>query len=137
MDGIHQNSLRNQNIRFSKIDLKLLARIASSVNGFACGLDIVKGSSLSAYHDVKTLLEQKKTSYAKGDRDYKTGDGVTFLSEYKTLGDFYRALNFFPPSYSLVQQCYGGIFAARTENIFQHNMTLWGTLQKALVSFHM
>lgn len=137
MDGIHQNSLRNQNIRFSKIDLKLLARIASSVNGFACGLDIVKGSSLSAYHDVKTLLEQKKTSYAKGDRDYKTGDDVTFLSEYKTLGDFYRALNFFPPSYSLVQQCYGGIFAARTENIFQHNMTLWGTLQKALVSFHM
>ncbi len=89
---------------------------------------------MSAYHDVKTLLEQEMKGYDKGEQDYKNGDGVPFLSRYKTLGDFYKALNFSPPPYSLVQVCYGGIFAARSKNVLQQDMTLWRTLRKTLVS---
>ncbi len=132
MIDIHQSTIS----KFRRTSLKSLARIASSVNGFACGLDIVQGSEMSAYHDVKTLREQQLGGYNKGELDYKKGDGVSFQSKFKTLGDFQEALNFPPPhSLSLVQQCYGGIFAVRTKNIFQQDMNLWRILRKTLVSF--
>lgn len=60
---------------------------------------------------------------------------MPFLSKYKTLGDFYKALNFSTTHYSLVQECYGGIFAVRTKNILQQDMAMWRTLRKTLVSF--
>jgi len=145
-DATHDNSIvvflkdtttsRNihQGLEFRHTNLKSLARIASSVNGFACGLGLAEESEMSAYHDVKTLVGQKIEAYDKGEQDYKNGDGVPFLSKYKTLGDFYEALNFSPSLYSLVQQCHGGIFAARTKNILQQDMAMWRTLRKSLVS---
>ncbi len=130
MVHIHQSSIAN----FHLNNLESLARIASSVNGFACGLGIAAGSDMSAYHDVKTLLRQQLRGYDKGEQDYENGDGVPFLSKYKTLGDFYKALNYSPSPYSLVQECYGGIFAVRTTNILQQDMAMWRTLRKSLVS---
>ena len=144
-DATHDNSIVvflkdttmvhiHQGLDFHRNNLKSLAQIASSVNGFACGLGLAEGSEMSAYHDVKTLLRQQMRGYDKGEQDYKNGESVPFLSQYKTLGDFYKALNFSPPPYSLVQECYGGIFAARNKNILQQDMTLWRTLRKTLVS---
>lgn len=131
MVPIHQSNITN----FHRNDLKSLAQIASSMNGFVCGLGLAEGSEMSAYHDVKTLLQQKLSGYNKGEQDYKNGETVPFLSKYKTLGDFYKALNFSPSPYSLVQECYGGIFAVRTKNILQQDMAMWRTLRKTLVSF--
>lgn len=60
MAPIHQKKLVAS---IHRNDLKSLAQIASSVNGFACGLGIAEGSEMSAYHDVKTLLQQQLRSY--------------------------------------------------------------------------
>lgn len=129
MGKVHQgNGLR-------RADLKSLIQIASSANGFACGLVYDQGSKMSVYHDVKTLHQLRIKSYGKGNRDYDTGDVVPFLSPtYNTFGDFYGALNATSNS-DLVQVCYGGTFVASTERIFEQGMNVWRKLKEALVSF--
>lgn len=123
-DEIHQiDELR-------KLDLMSLVRLASSENGFACGLSIVGGAS-SAYHDVATLSNYNWELYGKGGRDYKTGDGVAFKSSFANLGDFYKTLNA-KPSQDTVPVCYGGIFAASLKNIYNQDMNVWKTLEKIL-----
>eukprot|EP00985_Skeletonema_marinoi_P010388 scaffold4881_cov201-Skeletonema_marinoi.AAC.5 len=130
MERIHQNRVAGGRLRH--IDLKSLVRIASSVNGFACGLDLGGGNGKqSAYHDASTLYKQEMTAYEKGEKDYKNGDVVPFRSNYDTFGDFYKALNATSPS-DLVQVCYGGVFATSTEHIFKQDMNVWRTLEKAL-----
>mmetsp|Transcript_1514 Transcript_1514/g.2258 ORF Transcript_1514/g.2258 Transcript_1514/m.2258 type:complete len:382 (+) Transcript_1514:222-1367(+) len=130
MTKIYQNGAAGGQLRH--IDLKSLVRIASSVNGFACGLDLGGGNGkLSAYHDVNTLYKQALRAYNKGGKDYQNGDVVPFRSNYSTLGDFYKALNATSPS-DLVQVCYGGVFATSTEHIFKQDMNVWRTLEKAL-----
>jgi hypothetical protein len=128
MGKVHQgNGLRRS-------DLKSLIRTASSVNGFACGLVHGRGSKMSAYHDVKTLHQLMIKSYKKGNQDYNNTDRVPFLSPtYNTLGDFYDALNATSNS-DLVQVCYGGVFAASTERIFEQGMNVWEKLKESLVS---
>ncbi len=82
----------HQGREYRRADLKSLVRIASSKNGFACGLEI-KDKRRSCYHETSTLYGFEKEEYEKGNRDYGTGDGVPFQSTYNTLGHFYRALN--------------------------------------------
>ena len=119
----------------SLVPLKSLVRIALSSNGFACGLIELKGKGmihvpegqlLSPYHDRATLFEFTMKSYGA------VVDGKPFHVGDRTLGDFYNSLNARPSSPDLVQVCYGGIFAASTENIFKQNLRVWTTLEKAL-----
>ena len=105
--------------------------MASSSNGFACGLGIAE-KSWSAYHDKDTLFTFAKKAYKKGANDYHTGDGVPFQSgKYGSLGDFYTSLNANPLP-SLVQVCYGGMFAASTANIFKQDAHVWKTMESSL-----
>ena len=72
MERIHQ-------FKLEKIDLKSMVQIASSSNGFSCGLALVKGSPVTAYHDKATLFSFKKESYKKGNIDYANNeDDVPF-----------------------------------------------------------
>jgi hypothetical protein len=123
-DKIHQID------QLMKLDLMSLVRLASSENGFACGLSIVGGPS-SAYHDVATLSQYNWELYGKGNRDYGAGDTVEFKSSFANLGDFYKTLNA-KPSQEIVQVCYGGVFAASISNIKKQDMNVWKTLEKIL-----
>jgi hypothetical protein len=87
----------HQGIEYRRADLKSLVRVASSANGFACGLEM-SHRSRSCYHETSTLYGYEMKSYGRGVQNYnRTGDGVPFLSKYNTLGDFYRALNVTSP----------------------------------------
>lgn len=136
---IHQNFGKDRSIItdmhkletscFYRNDLKSLVRVASSSNGFSCGLS---NAVVSTYHDLDTLLHFNLTHYEKGEDEYKTNrDGVTFLSEYKNLGEFYDAVNI-KPSQDLIQVCYGGIFSASTKNILKQDMIVWKKLESLL-----
>lgn len=136
---IHQNFGKGRSILtdmyksetsyFYRNDLKSLVRVASSTNGFSCGLS---NAVVSTYHDLDTLLHFNLNHYEKGEDEYKTNrDGITFLSEYKNLGEFYSALNI-KPSQDLVQVCYGGIFSASSKNILKQDMGVWKKLESLL-----
>jgi hypothetical protein len=115
---------------FYRNDLKSLVRVSSSSNGFSCGLS---NAVVSTYHDLDTLLNFNLNHYEKGEDEYKTNrDGITFLSEYKNLGEFYSALNI-KPSQDLVQVCYGGIFSASSKNILKQDMSVWKKLESLLM----
>ena len=116
---------------FSRTKPKSLVHIASSSNGFACGVTFDSGS-WSPYHDKDTLFTFEIKSYGKGEKDYKMRDCVPFQSTYNTLREFYDSLNVTPSPGSVVQACYGGIFAAPTANIFKQDMRVWKTIEKAL-----
>ncbi len=109
---------------------KSLVHIASSSNGFACGVtfDSMWAGSWSPYHDKDTLFTFDLESYREG----STADEVPFRVGNKTLGDFYNSLNVTRSAGSVVQVCYGGIFAASTANIFKQDMRVWKTIEKAL-----
>jgi len=115
---------------FYRNDLKSLVRVASSSNGFSCGLS---NDVVSTYHDLDTLLNFNLNHYENGEDEYKTKrDGITFLSEYKNLGEFYSALNI-KTSQDLVQVCYGGIFSASSKNILKQDMIVWKKLESLLM----
>jgi hypothetical protein len=124
MDLIHQGAY------FRRTDLKTLVRVGSSKNGFACGLFNEDGG-LSSYHDTTALRQFSIGEYNKGERDYKTADGVPFESSYKNAGEFYKSLNV-PSLPPVVEVCYGGIFAASTANVFKQDMKVWKAIEAAL-----
>jgi len=127
-ENIHQGFGNKKTSTFYRKDLKSLVQIASSSNGFSCGLSNIM---LSPYHDKAALFAFNMTSYARGDRGHDAGVVVPFQSVYNTLGDFYNYLNA-KPSPDLVQVCYGGIFAASAKNIFKQDMKVWKTLEATL-----
>ena len=51
--------------------------------------------------------------------------------KYGSLGDFYTSSNANPLP-SLVQVCYGGMFAASTANIFKQDAHVWKTMESSL-----
>ena len=105
--------------------------MASSSNGFACGISLVE-KSWSAYHDKGDLFTWTLKEYEKGVEDYHTGDGVPFESEtVSSVGDFYTSLNANPLP-DLVQVCYQGMFAASTANIFKQDAHVWKAMEKSL-----
>lgn len=126
IDEVHQGQ------EYQKLDLRSLVKLASSENGFACGLSAVYGST-SAYHFKEILSSASINSYGKGELDYKTGDGVAFKSSFDNLGDFYSSLNTKPLSNdAIVPVCYGGYFAASMSNIYKQDMEVWKRLEQAL-----
>lgn len=126
MQKVHQGDGQ-----FHRTDLDSLVHLASSSNGFACGLGIVD-KSWSAYHDKDTLFTFAKKEYERGVDDYHTGDGVPFQSDkYGSVGDFYTSLNANPLP-ALVQVCYGGMFAALTANIFKQDAHVWKAIETSL-----
>ena len=108
-------------------DFGSLLRLASSVNGFGCG--IIPGHVdfgqqrffLSAYHDVEELFAFAMEEYDRNIKGYAT-DTVEFESEYETLGSWYSSLGASVPP-DIFQVCYGGVFAASVSNIKRREMS--------------
>jgi hypothetical protein len=131
MQTVHQGG------EYRRTDLKSLIHLASSSNGFACGLNIVGEETwISAYHDTATLFKfhmNMKDGYRKGGRDYNhTAVSVPFHSnKYRKLGDFFNSLNA-KPFPAIVQVCYGGMFAASATNIFKQGAHVWSVVESSL-----
>ena len=131
----------HQGHEFRKLDLLSMIRLASSENGFGCGLGVVHRDT-SAYHDTTTWSTFNLGLYQKGDWDYthvKTGkdkgEVAPFLSQYENLGAFYQSLPIPPQSeekLDVTPVCYGGIFSASLSNIYKHDMSVWKALQTKL-----
>ena len=85
--------------------MKSLVQLASSDNGFGCGLGVI-GDEISAYHDKGILSGFNMGKYKKGESSSATEAG-DFKSPYRALGSFYASLNAHP-SPDIVQVCYGG-----------------------------
>lgn len=113
-----------------------MVRIASSVHGFACGVDItlaeLNGHSISAYHDVKSLSRFSMEAYVRPER-FSDASVVKFKSNYSNLGEFYKSIiGDEVPLPRLTQVCYGGIFAASLKNIRSSDMRKWKRIEIAL-----
>ena len=124
-----------QGAEYRRTDLKSMVHLASSSNGFACGLSIVGETWISAYHDKDTLFKfNMKGGYEKGDQDYNhTAVSVPFHSnKYSKLEDFFNSLNA-KPFPAIVQVCYGGMFAASAANIFKQGAHVWGVVESSLM----
>lgn len=123
---LHQPGTRNKYVD--------MIRVASSCNGFACGITPGKSPSmrtvdLSAFHESRELAKFTKGGYNNG--RYPKQDSVKFASSFEDLGSFYNALNATPLP-EMVQVCYGGIFAAAVENIIRVNSSVWEAAEMAL-----
>lgn len=128
------NEAVHQGGRFRQRSLSDLIRVASSENGFACGLKI-STSGMSAYHEKATLSSFFMYRYTKGQREYNVTDTAPFHSSFANLGAFYTSLKA-KPSFDeepdAVPVCYGGIFAAKMPAIHRQSMQVWRSLEKAL-----
>ena len=117
-------------------DFESMLRLASSDNGFACGIvpgHVEFGQNrffLSTYHEVETLFEFSMGVYGRNIKGYAS-DEAGFQSEHKTLGSWYASLGAGASS-ELVQVCYGGVFAASVSNIKKRNMSVWKAVEKSL-----
>jgi len=118
-------------------DFGSMIHLASSDNGFACGIipgDVEFGPHsffLSAYHEVKTLFDFSMSEYGRNIKGYAS-DGAEFKSEYETLGSWYASLGTDLTQTELVQVCYGGVFAASASNIMKRDTTIWKAAEKSL-----
>lgn len=119
-------------------DLDSLIRLASSTNGFGCGVELpdtsdeLKGMSPSAYHDTSVFFEFRMHHfYGRNEKGY-TKDGVEFFSNYTTLGPFYRSLVATEPTQEVMQVCFGGIFAVSYLNIKKVDSSVFQKAEKLL-----
>ncbi len=118
-------------------DFGSLVRLASSENGFACG--IIPGEVdfglhrffLSAYHEKETLFDFSMDEYSRNIKGYVT-DESNFKSKYDTLGSWYESLGVKVSTPELVQVCYGGVFAAKVGNIRKKDKAIWHAVEKSL-----
>lgn len=118
-------------------DFGSMIQLASSDNGFACG--IVPGKVdfgphsffLSAYHEAKTLFDFSMSEYGRNLKGYAS-DGSEFKSIHHTLGSWYASLGIDSPHPEVVQVCYGGVFAASVSNIMKRNMGTWRAIEESL-----
>ena len=128
LDNLHQSGGWN--------NFETMLQIASSENGFACGIIpeyVDFGPNrffLSAYHEVDTLFEFSMDVYSRNTKAYAT-DGVEFKSEYNNLGSYFHSLGvgMLP---EVVQVCYGGVFAASVSNINNRDISVWKAVEKSL-----
>lgn len=117
-------------------DFETMVRLASSENGFACGIipdytDFGQNRFfLSTYHEVKTLFEFSMSDYGRNIKGYET-DGVEFKSEHENLGSWYESLGAGPLP-EIVQVCYGGVFAASVSNVRKRNDAVWEEVERSL-----
>jgi len=116
-------------------DMDTMVNVASSLNGFACGViplcDRRKRNCHSAYHDIGELYKFQMKKYAWSSSKYIATDEATFKSPYKNLGAFYESMMPKPQS-DLVQVCYGGVFAASYLNIKKVDKEVWKAFEKSL-----
>ena len=118
-------------------DFSAMIQLASSDNGFACG--VVPGEVdfgpysffLSAYHETKTLLDFKMDDYGRNIKQYDS-DGIEFKSTHTSLRSWYASLGIEGPPAEVVQVCYGGVFAASVSNIMKTSMETWKGIEKSL-----
>ena len=118
-------------------DFESLLRLASSDNGFACGIipeTVDFGANhffLSAYHDTKKLFDFSMGAYMRNLKGYATDEAGLFKSQHENLGSWYATLGA-GASPELVQVCYGGVFAASVSNIKRRNTSVWKGVEKSL-----
>lgn len=127
-NNFHQSGSRN--------DFGSLVGLASSENGFGCG--IIPGYVdfnqerffLSSYHDIEELFDFSMDVYDRNIKGYAT-DGVEFKSEHETLGSWYGSLGASVPP-DIAPVCYGGAFAASVSNIKRRDMSTWKAVERSL-----
>ena len=123
-------------------DFETMLRIASSTNGFACGLIYDRFANIkergfhssfdmSAYYLTEKLMEFSLRSYDRR-KDMYQGDGVLFRSNYHDLGSFYRHVLKAVPSSKVIQACNGGAFATTVSNIKKVDASVWRAVERAL-----
>ncbi len=118
-------------------DFESMVRLASSTNGFACGVKLpeislkMHSNSISAYYQTKLLFKYQKTPYVRNKNDYKS-DEVEFNSNYTNLGSFYKSIAYGHIPSELTQVCYGGIFAASYTNIKRRAPSIFQKAEKIL-----
>ena len=113
-----------------------MIRVASSSNGFACGL--IPGFesfnwetfSMSVYHNLTALFEFELDEYhQKG--QHQEDDGVAFEWVYANVGELYESLNAAPLP-EIVPVCYGGVFDSSVSNIKKRDMSVWEKVENML-----
>lgn len=117
-------------------DLNHLTRLASSDQGFACGINSIDVTfsqsrfSLSAYHETATLSSFAMDSYQRNLKGYAL-DSTEFKSQFETLGSWWTYLGIYPVG-DLTPVCFGGVFAASSVNIRKKSQELWHALETNL-----
>jgi len=118
-------------------DFETLVKLASSENGFACGIEpggIQHGTHiffLSAYHDVETLFDFSMAEYDRNVKGYNV-DETEFKSQFTTLGSWYNSLNAGEVANNVTHVCYGGVFAASVDNILRRDISVWKAVETSL-----
>ena len=114
-------------------DFETMLSLASSSNGFSCGIGKLNSAkySYSAYHHTMSLFGFRLEEYNRDMKGY--GDDISEFNSnrYTSLGSFYRSLRSGPYP-ELVQVCYGGVFAASYPNIKKVDPSIWEKVQKVL-----
>lgn len=126
-DNIHQGT------QFSGWnDMTSMVRVASSINGFSCGLVVDADATIieSVYHERDSLMTFKIGKY-KRDNQGQNAAATEFESKFSTLGEFFRLLESGSVP-KLVQVCYGGLFAVSVSNIKKNNISVWEKAEKLL-----
>ncbi len=118
-------------------DFETLLKLASSQNGFGCGIEPggVEHEThmffLSAYHDVETLFDFSMAEYGRNVKNYDI-DETEFKSPFTTLGSWYNSLNADEVANSITLVCYGGVFAASVDNIYRRDLSVWKAVENSL-----
>jgi len=110
-----------------RISLEEIVRLASSANGFGCGIRLK--DNLSEYH-VPEMLEWNIKNYKRDTHNYTTGDQEQFVG-FESFAAFRESLTS-EPLPAVFQGCYGGVFAASVSNIKKTHASVWLKAEKLL-----
>lgn len=126
---------RNEHQHGKWNDFLFMIRVASSSNGFSCGITqgTAGGFDLSSYHDTEMLLSFSRDGYESFHHRYNS-DSAQFKSSFSNLGDFYRYITEGDVTGlpQISQVCYGGVFATKVSNIVKVKMSIWRSAEHAL-----
>ena len=119
-------------------DYMTMIQVASSSNGFSCGLvhDKTLGMrnarvDIAAYYLTSKVVEFSQKQYTRR-ADMYEGDGIEFKSKWSNLGSFYHDVLNANPSSDVVQVCFGGTFAVLVPNIKNVDASVWRAAENAL-----
>lgn len=121
--------------RGSWVNFETMLRIASSINGFACGMNENIASqfnddSFSAFHDRDSLFGFHIEKYDRNIKGYRN-NSVHFKSNFSDFGSFFGSLDL-RLNPELIQVCYGGVFAASFTNIQKVSKSIWKKIETTL-----
>ena len=119
-------------------DYTTMIQVASSSNGFSCGLvhDKTLGIKnarvdISTYYLTSKLFKFSLKQYTRR-ADMYEGDGIEFKSKWSNLGAFSHHVFNVNPSSDIVQVCFGGTFAVLVSNIKKVDASVWRAAENAL-----